>query len=339
MSNSYGRQVVLTLTNKSGGGVVAGDVVVNDSTNNDAFTTTTSAGATSMVGVVQETIANNATGRVLIAGYAALVNVNASVTRGNYGKTHTVAKQATSAGASRVAGAFCQFLTGGTTPDAVLFGFPDGSTGSAGSPGTPALTLSTTNSTGSAVTLIATDATIAAFDATVPTTQALGDAAAAGSAGVAARRDHKHAMPATTAVPGGELDYVEKTSNTSITATTEGTANTIVTSNAITFDGAPVIMEFYSQGVQTQLVASSDITILLRDDTAATVLGDIAYHATPAAATNYHPVYVRRRFTPAAGSRTYSIRAFVAGGTGTVLGGAGGTGNASMPAFIRFTKV
>jgi hypothetical protein len=42
----------------------------------------------------------------------------------------------------------------------------------------------------------------ALFDATVPSTQAFGDAAAAGSAVVAARRDHKHAMPATPTVEG-----------------------------------------------------------------------------------------------------------------------------------------
>jgi hypothetical protein len=46
----------------------------------------------------------------------------------------------------------------------------------------------------------------ALFDATVPETQAFGDSAATGSAAVAARRDHKHAMPAaekdTTAITG-----------------------------------------------------------------------------------------------------------------------------------------
>lgn len=120
MSNSYGRQVVLSLTNKSGGGVVAGDVVVLDSANDDAFTTTTSAGSTVGVGVAQETIASNAVGRVLVAGHAALVNVAASVTRGNYGTTHTVAKQATST-ASRTTGTFCRFLKGGTTPSAWVY--------------------------------------------------------------------------------------------------------------------------------------------------------------------------------------------------------------------------
>src|SRR4051794_35831461 len=99
-TNTYGRQVVVPLTNKSGGGVIAGDVVVIDTTNNDAFTTSTAGAFTGLIGVAQETIASNAMGRVLTAGYAALVNVNASVTRGNFGKTHTVVKQAADAGAS-----------------------------------------------------------------------------------------------------------------------------------------------------------------------------------------------------------------------------------------------
>ena len=58
--------------------------------------------------------------------------------------------------------------------------------------GTPALTFGTANAAGAASTFVRTDATLAAFDATVPTSSALGDAAAAGTAGVAARRDHLH---------------------------------------------------------------------------------------------------------------------------------------------------
>lgn len=40
----------------------------------------------------------------------------------------------------------------------------------------------------------------ALFDATAPSTQALGDAAAVGSAMAAARRDHKHAFPSKTTI-------------------------------------------------------------------------------------------------------------------------------------------
>lgn len=132
MASTTGRRVVEILTNKSGGAVAKGDVVIIDTGNNEAFTTTTSAGFTGMIGVAQEAIANNAAGRVCTSGYVDLVNVNASVTRGNFGKSHTVAKQATDAGSTRVAGTFCQFLTGGSTPTAHLFGLADTSATSSG---------------------------------------------------------------------------------------------------------------------------------------------------------------------------------------------------------------
>jgi hypothetical protein len=129
MPSTRGRQVVVPLTNKSGGSVAAGDVVIVDTGNDAAFTTTTSARSETSLGVVQETIANNGTGRVLIAGYAALVNVPASVTRGHYIETHTVAKQAVG-NSTRRSGSFGQFLTGGTTPTALLWGKTDTAGGS-----------------------------------------------------------------------------------------------------------------------------------------------------------------------------------------------------------------
>jgi hypothetical protein len=57
---------------------------------------------------------------------------------------------------------------------------------------TPAIVLGTAAAAGAASTAIRSDSTIVAFDATTPTTQAVGDAGATGSAAVAARRDHKH---------------------------------------------------------------------------------------------------------------------------------------------------
>lgn len=66
--------------------------------------------------------------------------------------------------------------------------------------GTPALTFDTTNAAGSIDEAIRRDAQIAVFDGTAPVTQAMGDSAATGSAGKAARRDHKHGMPSFGAV-------------------------------------------------------------------------------------------------------------------------------------------
>ncbi len=68
---------------------------------------------------------------------------------------------------------------------------------------TPAIALSTAAAAGAASTVIRSDSTIVAFDATVPSTQAFGDSAATGAAAVAARRDHKHAMPANPLIETG----------------------------------------------------------------------------------------------------------------------------------------
>lgn len=315
MANIYGRQVVVPMTNKSGGGVIAGDVVIVDTTNDTAFTTTTSGGFTGFVGVAQETIASNASGRVLTAGYAALVNVNASVTRGQYGKTHTVAKQATGT-ASRGVGTFCQWLTGGTTPTAMVY--PPDLNASAGN--------------------VATDAIWdAAGDLAVGTGA---DTAAKLTIGASGKVLGSNGTTASWVYPPGyELDYVEKTSNTSITATSEATANTHITSSSVTYDGAAVAIEVWAAGFKAGNATGGDITVLLRDDTAGTVLGDIAYKVSQAANDNYVPLIGRRRLTPAAGARVYSIRAFVSTGTGVILGAAGGTPNVMLPAFIRITKV
>ena len=130
MASTSGRRTVLILTNKSGGGVIAGDVVVVDTTTDESFTTTTSAASQGAIGVAQETIANNASGRVAVAGYVALVATNASVTRGHFAFTHTVAKQATGS-AARASGAFGVYLKTSATPSAWLFGISDGA-GAAG---------------------------------------------------------------------------------------------------------------------------------------------------------------------------------------------------------------
>jgi hypothetical protein len=65
---------------------------------------------------------------------------------------------------------------------------------------TPAIVLGEAAAAGVATTVIRSDATVAAFDATVPVTQAFSDAAATGSVAFAARRDHRHGMPAASGV-------------------------------------------------------------------------------------------------------------------------------------------
>lgn len=69
----------------------------------------------------------------------------------------------------------------------------------------PTIALGTAAAAGVATTPIRSDATIVAFDVTVPVTQAFSDAAATGAAAVAARRDHRHGMPAAPGA-GASLD-------------------------------------------------------------------------------------------------------------------------------------
>ena len=62
----------------------------------------------------------------------------------------------------------------------------------------PAWTLGTSNAAGTELTAVASDATILAFDAVLPDPIAFGQSGAAGSAVVAAKRDHSHAMASQT---------------------------------------------------------------------------------------------------------------------------------------------
>ncbi len=80
--------------------------------------------------------------------------------------------------------------------------YPNPTLGS-GAFGTPAVVLGTAAAAGASSDAVRTDATIVAFDATAPTTQAFGDSAATGAAAVAARRDHKHGMPANPLIETG----------------------------------------------------------------------------------------------------------------------------------------
>lgn len=304
-----GRQVVEYFTNKSGGSLVNGDVVIRDTGNDSAVTTTTSGQSLSVIGVVQESIANNAAGRVCTAGYVPLVNVPASVTRGHFVETHTVAKQATGS-SSRRTGSFGYFTTGGTTPTAHLFGQVD-----------------TTAGAGSA---IASDT--------------LWDAAGDLAVGSGADTATKLSIGATNgmalqrvsgavawALPSGhEFDYVQTTSSGNITATSDATANTIVTANAVTYDGSTIVV--ISAYITFLTTGTNFITVVLYDGSS-----PIGRMGIVGVSASRFPFFAQHRLTPSAAAKTYSIRAFVDAGTGTFNSGAGGAA-AYMPSFIRQNK-
>ena len=89
---------------------------------------------------------------------------------------------------------------------------------------TPNLTLSTSNSSGTAGALRADD-TVLVYDATLPDAIAYGQSGSAGSASTSARRDHSHAMAASTAVSAASVAEMEAASSTTVYVTPGRTQN------------------------------------------------------------------------------------------------------------------
>lgn len=142
--------------------------------------------------------------------------------------------------------------------------------------------------------------------------------------------------------PGYELNYVEITSNATATATTEATANTIITAGALAFDGSTIaLIEFWCALAQPAASAGANMKFYLADDTGggAASIGRIGTMGSPAANNAFESVHLKRRMTPSSATHTFSIRASVSTGTGTVYAAAGGGGaDTVMPAFIRITR-
>jgi hypothetical protein len=135
-----------------------------------------------------------------------------------------------------------------------------------------------------------------------------------------------------------EIDYVAFTSVVSPTATTEATANSVVASNSVAYDGSTVVLiEFFCAGATPETSGTTSTLIFTLYDGSSSI-GIWGYVYSQAASNAYRPIHLARRLTPSNASHTYSCRAYVSGGTGTVIGGAGGAA-ANVPGFIRITKV
>lgn len=140
--------------------------------------------------------------------------------------------------------------------------------------------------------------------------------------------------------PGHEFDYAELTTGTTnITASSEATADTILTGNAVTYSGSDIVMveAFFPSFDLSENGSTNAVLFALYDGSSS--IGSLGTFRMLASAYLRAPVWLARRLTPSAASHTYSIRAFVlGGGTAHVYAGAGGSGN-DMPGFIRVVKV
>lgn len=139
----------------------------------------------------------------------------------------------------------------------------------------------------------------------------------------------------------GEVAFQDFQAPVTLTAVTEAGATVVVTAPAFTADGtAAVIIEFFAPRVDgfTQQNPSPAF-VLYQDGASIGPLGWFAPNvASGAEATNVLlPVYLRRRLTPAAGSRTYSIRGYHSGASNPVVQAGAGASGQFAPGFIRIT--
>jgi len=81
---------------------------------------------------------------------------------------------------------------------------------------TPAFTLGVTNTAGASTAAVSANSTLLAFDATLPDAITYGQSGAVGSATVASRRDHAHAMAAADTVTAASAAEVETATSTTV---------------------------------------------------------------------------------------------------------------------------
>jgi|SRR5579859_1175243 len=138
--------------------------------------------------------------------------------------------------------------------------------------------------------------------------------------------------------PGHEFDYAEFTSDIAITASTEGTAQTIVAGNSVTYDGSTVVLiTFFCPVIQG--TTAGIVRVILLDGS--TSLGWLTNEYQGVEGNNNFLFgMVSRRLTPSAAAHTYTIAAFnsAAAKQTDFQAGAGGSGTL-LPGYIRITKV
>lgn len=133
------------------------------------------------------------------------------------------------------------------------------------------------------------------------------------------------------------LDYAEITSDAACTATTEGSANTILTGGAVVYDGTTlVILEFSFPAFTTSTTAQVAFLTIFQDGSALGRVWDSFGFTTSG---DMGGTILRRRFTPSAGSHTYSMRGHSGGAqTFTVKAGAGGSATL-FPTYMMISAV
>lgn len=122
---------------------------------------------------------------------------------------------------------------------------------------------------------------------------------------------------------GSVLDTATNTGSLTVTATTEGASQTLITGNPLFFNGS----ERVRIEIDCNYIAASGGTLVLSLFDNGTSAGWFGQWATQAAGSGRGALYI----TPTAGMHTFTIRAWKTGGTCSINDGGGGA-NAAVPA-------
>lgn len=134
-----------------------------------------------------------------------------------------------------------------------------------------------------------------------------------------------------------EIGYDQITADVTVTGASDPASTMVIPGSAHTFDGAPVIAEFFCSMVETFAAVNGLVIVsLFEGATQITRLALVNNVATGGGLAL--PVCARYRFTPSAGAHTYSVKAMQVNGNGTIHAGTGGAAG-QPPAYLRFTKV
>lgn len=129
-----------------------------------------------------------------------------------------------------------------------------------------------------------------------------------------------------------EVNYTAFTGDVSITATTVGTAQDIVSSGAIVYEAVPHLIEFYCPAFA---FAAANCFVIIKDGS--TVIGTMARTGTSGVT---YPLYAAYRVTPTAASHTYKVAGWLSGaGTAVFNAGTGGTAGDSTTDLAGFIRV
>lgn len=136
--------------------------------------------------------------------------------------------------------------------------------------------------------------------------------------------------------PGFELDYAQITSPVTVTATSEGAADTVITGTSQAYAAEPVLLTFFTPFLQNGAFTTFCI-VYLYDVATSTVVGRL--NRTDVINGDGTALFAQYRFTPTAATHQYRVRAYIDAGTQANINAGSGGSAAYLPAFLRIVKV